>query len=164
VLDTVMTGLQVVRTGYAIGTDDSTYEDFPISREADILIGLGLTGVFLASMIYGYDQTSNCERAMIELHDRREASRRRAEVYAPPARPVAPAPGCQYDAQCKGERICVRGQCVEPVAPPVVAPSTSDAAGAAAPGPAPEEPGAPGEPDAASPDALAPAGQPDTDS
>ncbi len=26
----------------------------------------------------------------------------------------APAAGCQYDMQCKGERICQQGQCVSP--------------------------------------------------
>ena len=26
----------------------------------------------------------------------------------------APAAGCQYDMQCKGERICQMGQCVSP--------------------------------------------------
>ena len=36
-----------------------------------------------------------------------------------PAAPIAPAPapaagGCQYDAQCKGERVCVKGECVDP--------------------------------------------------
>jgi hypothetical protein len=33
----------------------------------------------------------------------------------PPPEPKATAPGgCQFDTQCKGERICVSGQCVEP--------------------------------------------------
>ena len=32
---------------------------------------------------------------------------------APPA--LAPAAGCQYDTQCKGERICSNGSCVDPV-------------------------------------------------
>lgn len=31
------------------------------------------------------------------------------------------AAGCQYDTQCKGERICAAGQCVDPPAPPAVA-------------------------------------------
>jgi hypothetical protein len=30
--------------------------------------------------------------------------------------PHASAVGCQYDMQCKGERICEKGQCVPPVA------------------------------------------------
>ncbi len=35
------------------------------------------------------------------------------DAVAPAAAP-SPLPGCQYDAQCKGERICRAGQCVEP--------------------------------------------------
>jgi hypothetical protein len=26
--------------------------------------------------------------------------------------------GCQYDAQCKGERVCVKGECVDPAPKP----------------------------------------------
>jgi hypothetical protein len=39
-----------------------------------------------------------------------------AEAAPAPAPPVEPIPtaGCQYDAQCKGDRVCVRGECVEP--------------------------------------------------
>jgi hypothetical protein len=47
----------------------------------------------------------------------------------PTATPDAAAPvagGCQYDTQCKGERICEAGRCVEPtqraVAPPAAEP------------------------------------------
>jgi hypothetical protein len=38
---------------------------------------------------------------------------------APPA-PAAPAAaaiaGCQFDTQCKGDRLCMHGECVEPTA------------------------------------------------
>ena len=47
-------------------------------------------------------------------------------AVAPPPQAQAPAPvapvpapaaqGCQYDNQCKGERICVQGACVVPAA------------------------------------------------
>lgn len=30
------------------------------------------------------------------------------------AAPAEAAGGCQYDTQCKGERICKAGQCVDP--------------------------------------------------
>jgi hypothetical protein len=30
------------------------------------------------------------------------------------ANPSPPSNGCQFDTQCKGERVCVRGECVEP--------------------------------------------------
>lgn len=52
-------------------------------------------------------------------------------VQAPRPQPVAPAPaaapapthaGCEFDTQCKGDRICIDGKCVEP-APKAVAPA-----------------------------------------
>lgn len=42
---------------------------------------------------------------------------------APPSQPVAgdsnapAAGGCQYDTQCKGDRVCVNGACVAPAPP-----------------------------------------------
>jgi hypothetical protein len=33
---------------------------------------------------------------------------------AAPAEAAASTGGCQYDAQCKGERICKAGECVDP--------------------------------------------------
>ena len=60
-----------------------------------------------------------------------------------PAKPVALArsSGCGYDAQCKGERVCVDHQCVDPVpssksgsdSASVTAPPASDADAAARP-------------------------------
>jgi hypothetical protein len=49
----------------------------------------------------------------------------RAPVPAAPAPPLAPGPaaGCQYDTQCKGDRVCTSGVCVDPVPAPA-APST----------------------------------------
>jgi hypothetical protein len=37
-------------------------------------------------------------------------------LAAPPTAPAAPptAPGCQFDMQCKGDRLCVRGECADP--------------------------------------------------
>ena len=28
--------------------------------------------------------------------------------------PNRASPGCQFDTQCKGERVCVKGECVSP--------------------------------------------------
>lgn len=42
-------------------------------------------------------------------------------VADPPAAPPAPAVdsgGCKYDTQCKGDRICVEGACVDPAGAP----------------------------------------------
>jgi hypothetical protein len=41
--------------------------------------------------------------------------------------------GCQYDTQCKGDRVCVKGECVAPTSAPVPAPAPAPAAASAAP-------------------------------
>lgn len=33
---------------------------------------------------------------------------------APPPAAPAPAAGCQFDTQCKGDRLCKAGRCVDP--------------------------------------------------
>lgn len=60
IADSVIAGLQAVRTGLAVAAEDRVYRDSPISREADIGIGLGLTALFLGSAIYGYSASSRC--------------------------------------------------------------------------------------------------------
>jgi hypothetical protein len=64
VLDTILTGFEVVRTGLAIGADASVYSDpnQPLSREADIALGIGFTALFLGSAVYGYSATARCDR------------------------------------------------------------------------------------------------------
>ena len=58
---------------------------------------------------------------------------------APVAAAAAPQPaasadtGCHYDAQCKGSRICVKGECVDSPASPTSAATPTTAAAPAAP-------------------------------
>jgi hypothetical protein len=61
VVDSVITGLEGLRTLVAISSDDSVYKNVPISREADIGIGVGLSALFVGSAIYGFSVTSRCE-------------------------------------------------------------------------------------------------------
>src|SRR5262245_19334613 len=61
IVDTVIAGLETVRTVLAITAKDSVYSGAPISREADVGIGLGLTTLFAVSAVYGYSVTSECD-------------------------------------------------------------------------------------------------------
>ena len=63
-LDTVFAGLEVLRTGLAAGADDSVYNNpnQPLSREADIALGIGFASLFLGSAIYGYATTAACSK------------------------------------------------------------------------------------------------------
>src|SRR5687768_11374098 len=76
VLDSVFAGVQAVRTVLAITADDRVYDDpQPLSREADVGIGFGLTALFLGSAAYGYATTSKCataEQKQLESDDRHE--------------------------------------------------------------------------------------------
>ncbi len=62
ILDTAVAGYQLFRTGYALQADRSQYVNSPISRDADIAFGVGLSGLFIASTIYGFVNTSACSR------------------------------------------------------------------------------------------------------
>jgi hypothetical protein len=61
VVDTIITGLEVVRTAVAAGASEGDYNGAPISRGADIGFGLGFTALFGASAIYGFVVTGNCK-------------------------------------------------------------------------------------------------------
>lgn len=70
--------------------------------------------------------------------------KRVAQAPAAP-QPAAPAAagGCQYDTQCKGDRVCQAGACVSPAPTPAPAPAVAPLAPqtvAPAPAPAPAVP------------------------
>lgn len=107
ILDTLFTGLEVVRTVYALDADDSVYAspDQPLSRESDVALGIGFTTLFLGSAIYGYWATARCEgggssdgdHADAEAErwydgDGRQATPARARPAPPRAAPVASTP------------------------------------------------------------------------
>jgi hypothetical protein len=61
IVDSIIGGLQVARTGLAVAADDSDYSDAPISREADIGLGVAFTTLFVGSAVYGFLQTGHCQ-------------------------------------------------------------------------------------------------------
>lgn len=61
IIDTVIGGYQIFRTGSAFVASDEVYKDAPISRHVDITAGLALTTLFVTSAIYGYSKTSQCK-------------------------------------------------------------------------------------------------------
>lgn len=62
VVDTVLAAYQLGGVAYAATLDDSRYDGYPISRQADMAIGAGLGAVFVASATYGYIAASRCRR------------------------------------------------------------------------------------------------------
>lgn len=57
-----MVGYEIVRTSIAVMADDEDYARLPISRETDVALGLGFTGLYLSSAVYGLVSTSRCQR------------------------------------------------------------------------------------------------------
>ena len=129
IVDSILAGLQVARTAYAATADKSVYENFPISREADIGIGVALTAVAFVSGAYGFGATSSCqeyheEQAEVEAAERKRAQEREAYNYSqsrmptagyPPQQPQAPVdlgPSCEYDTQCAETHVCEQEHCV----------------------------------------------------
>ena len=66
VIDMLVMGFQIVRTLLALGASDAQYQGAPISREADITLGIGLTALFGGSMVSGFHWTSDCREALAQ--------------------------------------------------------------------------------------------------
>ncbi|HYQ45368.1 MAG TPA: hypothetical protein VER11_25455 [Polyangiaceae bacterium] len=94
VVDTVIAGLEGIRTGYALSADQSAYEKAPISRGADIAFGLGFLALFTASAIYGYSITGQCARSQHGVRAERAKEPEESEAVepndSPPRRREAP--------------------------------------------------------------------------
>jgi hypothetical protein len=128
VLDTLGAGYQIVRAGVAVAADENDYADYPISRGADIALGIGFATLLTASAIYGYSETLSCQDAKAE-----RAAPPPALERGPMPMTYAPVTGCSVDTQCKGNRVCEAGRCVDPpprlvVPPPPAAPAPSASA------------------------------------
>ncbi len=50
----------MVRIGVAASADGAVYERGPISREADVAMGVAFAGLFAASAVYGFSATATC--------------------------------------------------------------------------------------------------------
>ncbi len=87
----------------------------------------------IASAVYGFRQTDRCQTAKEEMGMRLD---REHEQPLPQS-----SAGCTFDAQCKGDRICVDGLCVFPAS--VLTPLPPSAALPSAQPPAAAKPGEP---------------------
>jgi hypothetical protein len=109
-----LSGLMAVTL--ASSTDESGE---PPPRSAPITFG-ALSAVYLASAVYGGVNRSRCNSAKQELSARiardYERHAQRVKELEQPLQQPAPS-GCSKDVECKGERICVATQCVDPPIP-----------------------------------------------
>jgi hypothetical protein len=116
ILDVAMAGFQTFRFIYATTQSDYDYRDFPISRGADIGIGVGLAVLFLSSSIYGYAQISDCEDAKEAYYKRMKRKKKKARPTRPAA-PLKPKRQCTNDLECDGTAICINARCAPMPAP-----------------------------------------------
>ena len=114
-------------------SDDTSDRERPLA----IGIPIALAAVTVISALNGLDDASACTSAKLALARRLAEKREQGP---------APAAGCHADVECKGERICVARQCIDPppFAPPNVPPpqpaapaSDAGAPAEASPQPAP---------------------------
>jgi hypothetical protein len=87
ILDTVLAGLQVVRTGFAIAASDEAYANYPISREADVGFGVTFASLHLVSAVHGFSATDACIDAKRSWARRHSERSRRARPLPPRAAP-----------------------------------------------------------------------------
>jgi len=62
IVDSALATYQLVGVGYAATLDDSAYDNYPISRRADMAIGAGFAALFVGSAVYGYLSAAHCRR------------------------------------------------------------------------------------------------------
>jgi hypothetical protein len=62
ILDSVVTGYEAFRVGFAALGPDSAYRHSPIDRDADLALGLAFGAAFAGSAIYGFVSTARCRR------------------------------------------------------------------------------------------------------
>ncbi|MFZ5896612.1 MAG: hypothetical protein ACOY0T_36490 [Myxococcota bacterium] len=96
VVDSLLTGAEIVRTVYAASADSSVYENpnQPLSRGADIALGVGFTALFLGSAIYGFSNTASCRKAKHQfLESPHNETREPTEKWSsPPPSASSPPP------------------------------------------------------------------------
>jgi hypothetical protein len=138
VFDTVLAGLELVRTGIAISAKDSDYQGAQLSRPADIGFGLAFMTLFAISAGVGYSRVSDCNDALGQGNMPRPRPRR---VAPPPdyyqQRPPAPLP---YGGPPPNQTVPPGGVPLAPPPPPSTGPTGGAAPPPAAPPPPPSSP------------------------
>ena len=90
--------LQVARTLYAVSLTDRDYQGMQLTRESDIALGVGLSGLFSISTAVGTSRIGSCNELLEKVERRPEARRTR------PARPFSPPPPPGPDPDADEER------------------------------------------------------------
>jgi hypothetical protein len=108
VIDLLIGGFQLVRTLSALGAADDAYRGAPISREADVTLGISLLTLFTASAVEGFKWTSECRE---DAGERIPASRPGPRVSGQqPAWKLAPPSAAQRKLEEQQEEAAVQAR------------------------------------------------------
>lgn len=112
IVDSVVGGYQVYRTIYAVTAADSAYSNVPISRGADIVLGLAFTALFVGSASYGFAATHNCRelREHEAAEGRARPNRVRRTVPAGPDDPSEEASPAEPENEPRPAASVKKGQ------------------------------------------------------
>ena len=120
-LDAVGFALSGITTTVAANTmnekDDPTTPEIERGTPPAATATFGvITAIAAGSAIYGYINAARCAHAQQQLAVRIEAANLEQAALRDNLKNIQAVQqqGCTYDTQCKGERICVQGQCVAP--------------------------------------------------
>jgi len=62
IVDSAVTAYQLAGVAYVATLDDSRFANYPISRKADMAVGVGFAAAFAGSALYGYLSAARCRR------------------------------------------------------------------------------------------------------
>jgi len=62
ILDSAVTAYQLAGVAYVATLDDARFAHYPISRKADMAVGVGFAAAFAGSAVYGYLSAARCRR------------------------------------------------------------------------------------------------------
>jgi hypothetical protein len=99
VIDMLVMGWQIVRTLIALGATDEQYRGAPITREADITLGISLTALFGGSMAAGFSWTKECREALAQDSYPGPRPRPRPGASSKPTLRMGPAPSRKQEEQ-----------------------------------------------------------------
>jgi hypothetical protein len=62
ILDSAVTAYELAGVAYVATLDDARFANYPISRKADMAVGVGFAAAFAGSAVYGYVSAARCRR------------------------------------------------------------------------------------------------------
>lgn len=108
--------------GVAVAAAPSDFEIDSSTRTSVAVVYIGWATFLAVSAVGGFNDTDACDAATDELNQRRSAQPPQWYPNGAPQQQPVPNAGCTTDVQCKMDRVCVQGVCMDYTPPPQHAP------------------------------------------